>query len=323
MKPVSALRVSLLLATLWLGWLCVPAVASAASCSVVDASNMEFGIVGYPMGPAETTARVTVSCSKPGNSTKQVLVCLFIPPLLETRRTMTRSGAPGEQLAYDIYDNPAHMASGFFPLVFQRELTLTGSAPVEHTFTLYGDLADPQPVPPTPGHYTDRFAATMGYDDAGNNRDCLTAFLGSRDDFELSTRARVVPACEVAAHDLPFPASDLRTSVSGSTQIEIRCAPGVAYKVGLDGGLHGVAGSPATRRMEHVAIPGRFVQYGLYGDAGHSMVWGDIASGNFQQGIGNGFAQATKLDVYGLVPAGQGPLPTGTYSDRVTVTVEY
>lgn len=318
MRRVHASSLLLLIVLLAaLGW---PAVARAASCSVDEASDLNFDVVGYPMVAAQTTASVTVTCSKNGNgSTKQVLVCLYIPPWFSNQRSMRRAGS---QLSYGIYDNPAQGPSSTgLPLVFSHELTLEGTAPTEYTFTLYGRLAV-QTVEPVPGNYADPVNALMGYDDTGGNRNCLSA-LGSREDFAFTSRARVVAACEVSASPLVFPDSDLDTSVQGSTSLEVRCAPGVAYRIGLNGGLHGLPGNPPVRQMEHATIGNRFVRYELYRDPARAAPWSTVASGSYVPGVGAGYKEPRTVDVYGLVPGGQGPVPVGTYEDRVTVTVEY
>jgi spore coat protein U-like protein len=69
------------------------------------------------------------------------------------------------------------------------------------------------------------------------------------------------------------------------------------------------------------------LRYNLYTDASYSAVWGNGTGGT--QTVSGGVLIAllggtvTNVPVYGLIPANQNSMPTGSYSDTVTVTVTY
>lgn len=79
-------------------------------------------------------------------------------------------------------------------------------------------------------------------------------------------------------------------------------------------------GSYAQRTMTKGADR---LEYNLYTDAAHMMVWGDGTSGTVVQSL-TGFITlgATNYTVYGLMAAGQYPV-AGTYDDTITVTVNF
>lgn len=130
--------------------------------------------------------------------------------------------------------------------------------------------------------------------------------------------ATVGSACSVAAANLDFgtynPLSPSPTSAT--TTITIQCTLLSAYTIGLNAGT-GSGATVAVRKMTKVADT---LNYSLYQDAAHSLVWGETIGIDTVAGVGTGLA--TPTTVYGLIPASQS-VNTGAYADTITVSVNY
>lgn len=108
----------------------------------------------------------------------------------------------------------------------------------------------------------------------------------------------------------------LAANVDSTATITVTCTTNAAYDIGLNAGLNG-AGNVNARKM---ALAGKYVNYQLYSDTGHTTVWGNTIGTDAVHSIGTGDAQA--FTVYGRVAAQTTP-PAGVYTDSVTVTVTY
>jgi spore coat protein U-like protein len=75
----------------------------------------------------------------------------------------------------------------------------------------------------------------------------------------------------------------------------------------------------AVRRLTSGA---NTLNYSLYTSGTYGTVWGDGTSGTAAvSGTGSGASQT--FTVYGRIPSGQTSVPTGVYTDTVSVTVTY
>jgi spore coat protein U-like protein len=136
---------------------------------------------------------------------------------------------------------------------------------------------------------------------------------------QFNVTATVLKNCAVSASDLAF--GDYYASsgspVTASTTVSVTCTAALAYTVALDGGQ--TANNVSARTMTDGASHN--LSYGLYITNGYGTVWGDGSAGTSTvAGTGNGAAQA--VTVYGRIPASQF-VAAGSYTDRVTVTVNY
>ncbi|HHX83698.1 MAG TPA: spore coat U domain-containing protein, partial [Pseudomonadaceae bacterium] len=113
--------------------------------------------------------------------------------------------------------------------------------------------------------------------------------------------------------------SSLATAINGQTTITLDCPSGTNWKLGLNNGMHALSGQ---RRMAGPA--NNHVEYELYRDPARSQRWGNDRAGGTDVVSGSGSVQSnpTTLEVYGRVPA-QAPAAAGSYSDTITVTLEY
>jgi spore coat protein U-like protein len=146
-----------------------------------------------------------------------------------------------------------------------------------------------------------------------------------------SSGAAAAADCTASATGVAFAIYDpSATAPNDSTgTVAVSCsytgggATQVAYSVRLS---TGGSGSYAPRRMSAGANQ---LNYDLYSDAGHTLVWGNglggttFMSGSFTvgPGVGNGLRQDSRT-VYGRMPALQDALD-GTYADTIVVTLEF
>lgn len=140
---------------------------------------------------------------------------------------------------------------------------------------------------------------------------------GASSTASFQVTANVASSCTASASDLGFGTYDPLsvTPNSATSTVTVQCTLLSAYTVGLDAGI-GAGATVATRRMSKGADT---LDYSLYKDATHLVVWGD-SGGDTVAGVGTGLA--APLTVYGQIPASQN-VNTGAYADTVTVTVNY
>jgi len=140
----------------------------------------------------------------------------------------------------------------------------------------------------------------------------------------MSVSATVASACSVSATALNFgPLSSLIPQGTSTTStITVTCDNGVPYNIALDAGLALISA------QRHIVFGMANVAYSLCKDAPCMLAWGDTGFGNtftggsVQAGAGTGAAQP--YTVYGIAGIGSSsPLPAGSYTDTVTVTVHF
>lgn len=130
--------------------------------------------------------------------------------------------------------------------------------------------------------------------------------------------ATVVSSCSVAATNHSFgnydPLAVLPTN--GSSSVTVQCTLLTPYNVALNAGT-GSGASVTTRKMTKGSDT---LNYSLYRDPTCSLIWGETIGTDTLAFVGTGLAVAHT--VYGRIPAGQN-VNTGTYTDTITVTVNF
>jgi spore coat protein U-like protein len=129
----------------------------------------------------------------------------------------------------------------------------------------------------------------------------------------LQVRARVQASCSISLQDLDFGAYRAAAESNAKTLIEVRCTPGLAVMVALDGGG---AGDVDERRMTGDGD----LTYQLYVDSQRTRIFGDGTGGEMVSLASTGRWQ--RIDLYGSIPAGQSST-SGSYLDTVTMTLTY
>lgn len=121
----------------------------------------------------------------------------------------------------------------------------------------------------------------------------------------------VTAYCTVTAGAMQFPDYTAAAVSNTSSIIKVTCSTGAPYTLGLNQGA--TSGATVTTRQMLNGLSA--LNYGLYTDTGHNTNFATLASTS-----GTGAEQDTT--VYGQVPASQ-LVPTGSYSDTITVTITY
>lgn len=129
----------------------------------------------------------------------------------------------------------------------------------------------------------------------------------------------VIDVCAVAAGNLSFGTYSPigGSALDGTSSITVTCTLGTGYNLRLNQGANG--SSVSARKMLR-ASGSELMNYSLYRDAGRTQNWGETDNSDTVSSTGTGTSQAHT--VYGRIPASEN-MPTGSYSDTVTVTVSY
>jgi spore coat protein U-like protein len=132
----------------------------------------------------------------------------------------------------------------------------------------------------------------------------------------FNVTATVQTSCAVSAADLAFGTYDAAsaTDTQATSTITVTCSLLTPYTVSLNGGSY--ASGSARRLGSGTARLG----YEIYRDVGMTNIFGTVAATLGVSGIGTGLAVPTTI--YGKIPKNQAVVP-GSYSDQITVTVDY
>lgn len=134
--------------------------------------------------------------------------------------------------------------------------------------------------------------------------------------FQVS--ATVLASCSVSATDLAFGDYDplSGTPLDATSTVTVNCTTGTPYKIQLSAGI----GSGATTTVRKMTNGADTLNYGLYQESSHTTNWGDTTDTDTV----NATASTAPADhiVYGRIPINQN-VPANTYTDTVTVTVNY
>jgi spore coat protein U-like protein len=137
----------------------------------------------------------------------------------------------------------------------------------------------------------------------------------------MSVSATVAANCNVSAENLAFGDYDATATLTSDADITVRCSTGTPYTVKLSAG----GGSFAQRLL---ASGSDTLQYNLFTTANLQNIWGDGSGSTGTMGgsgLGLSANKAITHVVYGQLPnsAFNQDAPTGSYTDTITVTVEY
>jgi len=130
--------------------------------------------------------------------------------------------------------------------------------------------------------------------------------------------ARVDVRCILLSNNLDFATAYVSGQVDpmdavGSLYVD--CDAGRRASVRLDQGLNPAPGSTARNPLRRVRNGTRYLNYNLFEDAAHTIVWDDQAPG-----VKTARAWPVTLLVYGRVYGGQTAY-NGTYSDTVNARI--
>lgn len=139
-------------------------------------------------------------------------------------------------------------------------------------------------------------------------------------------------SCTVTATGVSFGNYDpFGSNVDAAGNVRVSCRSLITlgtinYSATLNKGLHGADFTP--RQMANDANNIYRLDYYLYSDSGHTANWGDGTDGT---GVVTGsitlfiLLDSAYVDhpVYGRIPGSQTSAQVGSYSDTITVTIDY
>jgi spore coat protein U-like protein len=251
-----------------------------ALCHATSITPMTF--TGYdPLG-AGVAATATISYTCGGNTT-------FGDLSLSVPRTMSSGPAT---LTFEVYQDPGRTA--VMPNAPAIPLDVNGTS-----VTLWGFLP---PQSAAVGSYLGTLTVSMTSDGTITRTRTFNASV------------TVTGTCVIQPGSVLFGSYDpgSATPRDAAGTLSITCSAGTPYTVSL-----GAGNNPAgpTRQM---ASGTSLLQYGLYSDAGRTVVWDTVS-------LVGGTAPSTApiaLPVYGRIPPGQ-LVAAGTYGDVVQATVNF
>ena len=143
----------------------------------------------------------------------------------------------------------------------------------------------------------------------------------------MTVQMTVAASCTVSATTLDFGTQTLTNigvNIDASSQLTVTCSNSAPYNIAMNAGANDAGGGITARKMLIGGGGTETIAYQLYRDAARTLVWGFTTSGGGADVVtGTGTGAAQSIDVYGRVPAGQNGIKIGTYTDTITVTVNY
>jgi spore coat protein U-like protein len=152
---------------------------------------------------------------------------------------------------------------------------------------------------------------------------CLTRDTGTATS-TIAVSLVVERDCAVSAPAVNFGSAALIESFDPVTRtLTVRCSKGTSYTVGISDGLHGLNG------IRRLAGGGNFMAYDLFFPASSGARWGSV--GAERRGSGQATANPGTLDgvtnqtytYRAEIIAGQATPPPGTYTDTLTVDIQF
>jgi spore coat protein U-like protein len=153
------------------------------------------------------------------------------------------------------------------------------------------------------------FLAMAGVAEAANKQTTMTV------------SATVLANCIVSAENLDFGSYDSSGPLQSSADITVRCSKDSPYTLSLSPG----GGSYAQRLLANGTDT---LEYNLYTTGALSAIWGDgTSTTSTVAGTGLGMSSSNDIlhTIYGELPNSDAnqDAPVGTYTDTITVTIDY
>ena len=318
-----------------LSLLSVPVQASV-QCWVNGAANLNFGDIQYRT-PTDVWSALPYACQVPWEATGaryHIRLCHFIEQDAALPGVAPRwlRHWDGSVMQYDLYHDVARTqltgpVGGSWP-VESWSLEGASNAQVSGSLMLYGRAPAGQGALSN-GVYESHYAGgrlrwrwSKGGAPLPTAVDCRQGSGGEGGgevSYFLNVQGTSREACyiqTVTPLDFGRVTGRRTTVVEQAGRIEVRCPLSVAWRLGLDNGLHAQG---SQRRMMNAR--GEGVAYALYRDAARTQSW-EAGEGAVVTGTGRGVGAVSSVPVYGRASL-QGVTSAGEYSDTVTVTLTY
>ena len=165
-------------------------------------------------------------------------------------------------------------------------------------------------------------AAVMALSTAGLN----VSVYASPATSDMAVTANIAMSCSISTTDISFGAYDAvganaAAPLMATGGVSSTCTTGASGNIKISQGLNAnddSSDSDPMRRMVAAGDATSFLDYEVFSDSGRSVVW--------ENGTGvpyTGTGSAVPLTVYGSVAAAQTSAVQGSYSDTLTVAINY
>ena len=146
-----------------------------------------------------------------------------------------------------------------------------------------------------------------------------SAFAGSASTNTNNITASVSPKCTIGAFSIAFGAYDpfAAAPLDQSGTVTINCTKATSGVVSFDLGANA---SGAIRRMQDTGATGNFLNYEVYSDAGHTIVWNAVNTVTLGPSVSKN--TALTATAYGRVASGQDAAVLN-YQDTLIATVTF
>lgn len=301
-----------------------PAEAQVVATCSATMTAINFNSVNPQSSQTDVTGTLNYSCNNIDNNPQTLSLCFNLLGQDTDPRLM--SDGAGHTLQFQLYTDNARTQiwgnPGYGTQLQESLLQIPKGQSAGGSVSIYARVLNGQTTA-VAGSYIDNFPAGQAtltftsHNGGGQPPSCAAGGTpGSFSGFTVS--ANVTAQCTVNATPLDFgtPAGVLNAAITAQTNVQVQCAPNIAYNVGLDGGQNS-GGDVNARKM---VLGSNAVGYQLYRDSSRTQVWGTTVNTDTVQGMGDGSTR--NLTVYGKVPPQTTP-PAGTYNDTVVVSVTY
>lgn len=137
---------------------------------------------------------------------------------------------------------------------------------------------------------------------------------------QMPVSAQVLENCSVVSTPMAFGAiTDVGASnVDTTATLTLACTANANFEIQLDNGTNPDAGQ---RRMANVGAT-EFLAYDIYKDAARSSRWGNTLGSDTVTGTASALGTAS-VTAYGRIAQGVSKVSAGSYTDTVTITVNF
>lgn len=298
------------------GGLAMPGTAKANINCAPTYNTMDFGSGNTGV------ATLDYNCTNYDTVSVSFTICAMIgsPSWPGSTSQPTMIGSTGTNLNFNLYTNAAHTTVWVGSTLVTKAVTIAAGGTVSGSLTVYGLIASGQ-SPPAASYSGDFYNTVIGILNGGTCQPSSSSPAFSGGSNSLHIAATVSNGCTVSAGNIALgTVAFTATNVGGSNTISVNCPSGTAYYIGLAPSSGNSAGSGTLTgtggNTNHPA-------YQLRSGSTSGPAWGNTATsttvGNGVAGTGTGSTQS--ITAYATV--GSANYQPDTYSDTVTVTVNY
>jgi len=143
---------------------------------------------------------------------------------------------------------------------------------------------------------------------------------------DMTVSADVTNVCTINAGALTFAGYDPTSNAAqpGTANLTVTCTSGAGAQIDLGEGVNAASGSTNIAPLRRLLMnngTNHFVNYQLYSDPAHTIVWAATATHNV---VYTGTGTATTVTAHALIPGNQGTgTPAGLYQDTIQATVNF